>query len=191
MRSFFDASAGFRVTAEHGATNPEYVYEKYENNAHFGTDLANGKSGDSIYMGISGSVVLAAADANPGVKAGNGNWMVVEYGYMFENTFIGSGIYGEYVHMETAPNFSNNTYLDSNQIIGTVGNTGRSYGAHLHYSIYTLENYSYSQPTLQLILNNNTTKTVLSREANYFAGTYNGKIAKKVTYDIENFLNRL
>jgi murein DD-endopeptidase MepM/ murein hydrolase activator NlpD len=188
MRSFFDASAGFRVTAEHGATDPRYVYANYEKGAHFGTDFANGKSGDSIYLGISGKVIYTDVDDLSRHK--NGNWMAVEYGYMFENSFIGSGIYGEYMHMEAAPNFANNSFLNSNQIIGTVGNTGRSSGAHLHYTMYTLENYSYSQPTLQLLLNNNISNTVLSERALNFNGTHN-RVAKKITYNIENFLNGL
>jgi murein DD-endopeptidase MepM/ murein hydrolase activator NlpD len=184
MGGFFDASANFTVTGKHGSTTIKY--EKYENDAHFGTDLANGRSGDPIYLGIPGTVILTDKD-NLKIH-GNGNWMVVEYGYKFEGSFIGSGIYGEYMHMETKPNFSTNSYLNSNQIIGTVGNTGRSTGPHLHYSIYTLDTYSFSLPTLQIILNNKTSNTVVSKEAKSYAGT-NRNIAKKVTYDIENYLN--
>ena len=189
MRGFFDASANFKISAEHGKIDSKYVYEKYENNAHFGTDISNGKSGDPIYLGIGGKILYTGAEIEPG--KGNGNWMVAEYGYMFEKSFIGSGIYGEYMHMEAKPNFSNNTYLNSSQIIGTIGNTGNSYGAHLHYSVYTLNNYSYSLPSLQMLLNNNISKTVVSKEAASYVGTYNGRIAKKVTYDIENYLQRL
>jgi murein DD-endopeptidase MepM/ murein hydrolase activator NlpD len=189
-RHFFNNPERFRVTGKHGEMDPKYLYPNYENDAHFGTDLAaNGRSGDSIYMGISGKVIHTEAESAPDV--GNGNWMVVEYGYLFEGSFIGSGIYGEYMHMERRPNFNINSYLDSNQVIGTVGNTGHSDGAHLHYSIYTLENYYYSQTTLRLLLNNNISNTVSSRNAAVYTGTYNNRAARKVTYDIENYLRGL
>jgi murein DD-endopeptidase MepM/ murein hydrolase activator NlpD len=198
MRSFLDASAGFQVSSPHGWIDGkgEIKYTNYENDAHFGTDLANGRSGDPIYMGISGIVKHTGFD-DPSEHR-NGNWMIAEYGYMFEGLFIGSGIYGEYMHMENYPDFRNNSFLTSNQIIGTVGHTGRSVGNtpksegnHLHYTIYTLENYAFSQTTLQMLLNNNISKTVLSKKANTYTGTYNGRAARKITYDIENFLRGL
>jgi hypothetical protein len=189
MKSFLDASANFEVTGKHGAIDPKYVYKNYENDAHFGTDFANGKKGDSIYLGISGKVVLTAAEEKPG--EGNGNWMVAEYGYKFDGSFIGTGIFGEYMHMEKKPGFADGTYLNSNQKIGTVGNTGNSSGAHLHYSIYTLSEDPFSVASLNMILNNNITKTVNSKEAKYYGGTYGRYASVKVTYDIENFLNGL
>jgi murein DD-endopeptidase MepM/ murein hydrolase activator NlpD len=150
----------------------------------------NSRSGDNIYIGIPGIVVITAPEEAPG--KGNGNWMLVEYGYMFEGNFIGSGIFGEYMHMEHQPDFTVNSFLNSNQFIGTVGNTGKSFGAHLHYSIYTLQGdgYSFSDSILRLILNNSIANTVVSKDALYYRGT-NKNIAKKVTYDIENFLKGL
>jgi murein DD-endopeptidase MepM/ murein hydrolase activator NlpD len=189
MRNFFDASANMKVTGKHGATDPKFQYKNYENEAHFGTDFANGKKGDSIYLGISGKVVFTDKEEEPG--KGNGNWMVVEHGYKFDGSFIGTGIFGEYMHMEKQPEFKTGSYLESNQIIGTVGNTGHSSGAHLHYSIYTLRQDTFSVASLNMILNNKTTNTVTSKNAAYYQGTYGKYASKKVTYDIENFLNGL
>jgi murein DD-endopeptidase MepM/ murein hydrolase activator NlpD len=188
-RHFFDNPEEYNVTGKHDNRDPKYLYTNYENDAHFGTDFSNQRSGGSIYLGISGKVIKTDAESEPGV--GNGNWMAVEYGYMFGGSFISSGIYGEYMHMERWPNFIINSYLNSNQLIGTIGSTGNSDGAHLHYSIYTLDNYPFSQTTLRMLLNNNISQTVVSRNTGWYAGTYNGRIAKKVTYDIENFLRGL
>jgi len=202
MRHFLDNVGDdpgqFRVTGRHDERNPKYLYPNYENDAHFGTDIANGKSGDPIYMGIPGTVIWTEAEKEKQLNeetgklegVGNGNWMAVEYGYMFEGSFIGSGIYGEYMHMEKKPDLKDGLYLDSKQVIGTVGNTGRSDGPHLHYSIYTLENYAFSQTTLLMLFNNNISNTVVSREAKSFGGTYN-RTAKKITYNIENYLRGL
>jgi len=188
-RHFLDGTANFKVSQGHGVDDVKY--DNYP--AHFGTDWSNNKSGDQIYMGIPGSVMGAYPNTN-----GNGNWLAVEYGYMFENVFIGSGIYGEYMHMEKQPGFRIGAYLESSQVIGTVGNSGRSVtsdpvngGWHLHHTLYTLENYSYSQTTLQMLLNNNISNTVMSRTASTYNGTYNNRTARKVTYDIENYLRGL
>jgi len=186
MSPFLNASDKFEIIQKHGGNN--YYYSSYENGAHFGTDFRNRRTGDPIFMGISGSVVYTDKEVAPGV--GNGNWMVVEYGYMFEGSFIGSGIYGEYMHMVDKPEFSKNTYLKSMQILGTVGNTGFGDIPHLHYSIFTFNKYPYSQSLLNVILNNNTGNTVTSNYSGEFRGTYKGMPSKKVTYDIENYLNR-
>jgi hypothetical protein len=193
QRHFLDNPEEYRITGEHDERDPNFKYANYENDAHFGTDFANGKSGGSIFAGIPGMVRYIGQDAGDGT--GSGNWIVIEYGYMFEGNFIGSGVYGEYMHMENKPDFVLNTYLDSNQILGTLGNTGRSSGAHLHYSIYTLQNNTsqynaFSGTTLWTLLNGNITQTVKSRAAKYFVGTY-GNSATKVTYDIEYYLNYL
>jgi len=188
-RHFFNASDGFYVSGVHGTVYKGINYPNYEDNKHFGTDFSNGKSGGSIHLGIPGIVRYTASETGP--VPDNGNWMVVEYGYRFEGIFMGSGIYGEYAHMENEPNFRINTFLDSNRVIGTVGNTGYSTAAHLHYTMYTLENYTYSQASLRYLLNNNIENTVSSTNARAFIGTHNGIIARKITYNIENFLGRL
>jgi murein DD-endopeptidase MepM/ murein hydrolase activator NlpD len=187
---FLNNPEEYRIIAEHGEIDPNYKYTNYENDAHPGTDITNGKSGGSIFAGISGMVRYAGYGNDPG------NYVVMEYGYMFGGSFIGSGVYGEYMHMQNWPNFEINTYLNSNQILGTVGNTGRSDGAHLHYAIYTLQNNSapqynaFSSINLRMLLNNNMAQTVSSREAKYYVGTHSYP-ATKVTYNIEYYLNYL
>jgi murein DD-endopeptidase MepM/ murein hydrolase activator NlpD len=185
MRFFFDASAKMKVSQEHGSTKVEY--ENYKK--HFGTDFSNQKSGDSIYLGIAGKVVYTGEYKTKDDR--NGNWIVVEHGYEFDGSFIGSGVFGEYMHMKDKPDFEKGAYLDSNQIIGKVGNTGRSDGPHLHYSIYTLKEGTYTVAALNMILNNNTSKTVVSNTVSGYQGSYGKYTSLKTTYDIQNFLNGL
>jgi hypothetical protein len=188
MRFFFDASANMKVSGKHG-DNKEEKYENYEKDKHFGTDFSNQKSGASIYLGISGNVLYIGDEKDK--DNNNGNWLVVEHGYKFDGSFIGTGIYGEYMHMEKKPELILGSYLDVNQKIGTVGKTGRNSGPHLHYSIYTLEKNTYSASSLNMILNNNISQTVKSKEAKNYIGTNNNYKTIKVTYDIENFVNGL
>ena len=46
----------------------------------------------------------------------------------------GNGLASRYAHC-SALTVSSGTYVQKGQIIGYVGNTGQSYGAHLHFEI--------------------------------------------------------
>ena len=82
----------------------------------------------------------------------------------------------------------NLTNLNSNRIFGTVGNTGHSTGPHLHHTLYTLQGNYHSEAALRFILNNNIDNTVISNEERSYPGTFYSQ-TKKVTYDIQNFMN--
>jgi murein DD-endopeptidase MepM/ murein hydrolase activator NlpD len=188
QRHFLDNPEEYEITAGHGKVDPTFLYERYKYGAHPGTDISNRQSGGSIFAGIPGMVIFAGYGKDPG------NNVVMEYGYMFEGSFIGSGVYGEYMHMQNWPNVGTGVYLNSNQILGTVGSTGNSTGPHLHYAIYTAQhtspqNNSFSEITLRMLLNNNTTKTVPTIEPVWLHGQ--SRMATKVTYDIKNYLDNL
>lgn len=50
-----------------------------------------------------------------------------------------------YLHLREKPSFDIGDYITTGRIIGYMGNTGNSYGAHLHFSIKT--NGVYIDPT--------------------------------------------
>ena len=80
----------------------------------------------------------------------------MEYGFQFEGAFIGSGIYGEYLHMEEKPTVEK--FISSTTKLGTVGGSGvnglETFKPHLHYTIYTNNNY-YSETTAKMLMGNN------------------------------------
>lgn len=68
-----------------------------------------------------------------------GNNIIIEHGYMFENTFISAGFYSHYSHL-TGGNFNNlsvGQYINSNTLLDYRGNTGASTGSHVDYEIYS------------------------------------------------------
>jgi hypothetical protein len=146
--SFVDLSKGYYISNEFMAEyEGHYAFYNYK---HYGFDLGREGSaaGDSIFVGISGIV----SDVNWNY-ASNGNSLQIEYGYFFESNFVGSGIYGEYLHMQDTPAFSKGKYLREITKIGLIGGTP-DYVPHLHYDILT-KNGNYTQTTLAMLLGKN------------------------------------
>jgi murein DD-endopeptidase MepM/ murein hydrolase activator NlpD len=146
-KDILDPAKSYYITTlfKEKAKPPRYETFGY---LHYGLDLSRTPSseGDPIYAGISGKVT--SINRNPD---NNGQNLQMEYGYNFEGGFIGTGIYGEYLHMQKAgrPDFKLGQYISSDIKIGTIGNTGASTGAHLHYDIFSI-NSVCSDTTLSM-----------------------------------------
>lgn len=87
---------------------------------HQGIDLAPG-AGLPIPAAGSGVVALA------GVNGGFGNCVIIDHG---------NGLRTLYGHMQDTPSVSVGQTVAAGQIIGLVGNTGVSFGAHLHLEVH-------------------------------------------------------
>lgn len=125
---WFKAYLGARVSSWFG---PRTL--NGENGYHYGIDFANGRAGDPIPSPVSGKIQLARykpgehgateSDGSPGY----GNLVIVNdgkfrhyFGHLLKNTQI---------PVKTGQR------VDQGQTLGYVGDTGNSYGAHLHYEI--------------------------------------------------------
>ncbi len=87
---------------------------------HRGVDLA-APTGTPIYAAASGTVIIARM----GYNGGFGNYVVIQHG---------NGTKTLYAHMSklgTTPGAK----VSQGQVIGYVGNTGNSRGAHLHIEV--------------------------------------------------------
>ncbi len=89
----------------------------------------------------------------PVIAAANGRVVQVgKQGYLgnaIEITHEASGYKTLYAHLQGyAEGLKVNQEVVRGQIIGYVGNTGRSTGAHLHYGIYDIEKERWRNPTL-------------------------------------------
>ncbi|MFJ6533879.1 peptidoglycan DD-metalloendopeptidase family protein [Microbacterium sp. NPDC091662] len=88
---------------------------------HYGTDFANG-CGSPIYAANSGTVDYA------GPNSGYGNYIRIQHG---------GGIGTGYAHIRDGGILvRSGQRVDSGQLIAYAGNTGRSFGCHLHFEVY-------------------------------------------------------
>lgn len=87
---------------------------------HYGTDYATSK-GSNIYSPMSGTVTLNDFEGN-----GYGNWvrLLGDNGYTF--------IFG---HMNERSKLKVGQHINTGDLIGHVGSTGRSTGPHLHFEV--------------------------------------------------------
>ncbi|MFK0242640.1 M23 family metallopeptidase [Microbacterium sp. NPDC090281] len=88
---------------------------------HYGTDFANG-CGSPIYAANSGTVDYA------GGNGGYGNYIRIQHG---------GGIGTGYAHIRNGGILvRSGQRVNSGQVIAYAGNTGRSFGCHLHFEVY-------------------------------------------------------
>ena len=92
---------------------------------HRGLDIANDE-GTPVVSTNDGLVVLAEPDLYY-----TGGTVVIDHGY---------GVKSIYAHLATVDVKLNNT-VKRNEVIGTVGSTGRSTGPHLHWGIMVFDTY--------------------------------------------------
>ncbi|MGM7679330.1 M23 family metallopeptidase [Microbacterium sp. A94] len=94
---------------------------------HYGVDLANG-CGTPIFAAQSGTVDYA------GWNGGYGNYVRIQHG---------GGVGTGYAHINSFA-VSWGQWVNAGQIIAYAGNTGNSFGCHLHYEVYI--NGGYTNP---------------------------------------------
>ena len=112
---------------------PRADYTTY--NGHAGIDFPKG-SGTNIHVigaGTVAEVYSYSGNTYPGNSSEpvwRGNCIVVNHGVVG-----GDRIYSLYAHMLNAPSLNVGDKVTAGQVIGKIGNTGFSNGAHLHFEI--------------------------------------------------------
>ena len=109
---------------ETGVFGTRRFYNKKEGKAHNGLDIA-AKKGTTIVAPSSGSVLLT------GNYFYNGKFVFLDHGRGLKSIFI---------HMNKI-NVSQGQIIKKGEKIGEVGSTGKSTGAHLHWSLILNETY--------------------------------------------------
>ena len=102
-----------------------YVNKELSSSRHSGIDLA-ATSGTPVQAPNSGKVTLAA----PGLLS-TGNTIVIDHGM---------GLFTSYYHLNSM-NVTAGQSVSKGDVIGTVGSTGFSTGAHLHYAVSIFNTY--------------------------------------------------
>lgn len=95
---------------------------------HEGTDFAGGAASDGNNIPASGAgTVVTAATGHPGF----GNYVILSHGN--HGAF---DLYTLYAHMKFSPAVSGGASVSQGQTLGQVGNTGASFGSHLHFETH-------------------------------------------------------
>lgn len=95
-----------------------FGYRDFDGAFHKGLDLAAAE-GTPTYAAAAGTVIIA------GWSSSAGNWVVIDHG---------NGLVTKYMH-HSALAVSAGQTVTKGQQIGYVGNTGNSFGAHLHFQV--------------------------------------------------------
>ena len=85
---------------------------------------------------------------------------------MFENKFLPTGLYGEYLHLANESSLEINSIVSGDTVLGIMGNTGSSTNTHLHYSVYSLPNNKVSPSTLAFIFGEKIQETKMTNTTN-------------------------
>ncbi len=122
-----DTSQGRKyIISSHFGRRLSPITEKYEH--HAGIDLA--AAGGTPVIAAAHGVVRQMYTAKSGSRKGLGNYIVIRHNGSY------STVYG---HLNAKKPFADGLKVGSevkrNQVIGYVGNTGRSTGDHLHFEI--------------------------------------------------------
>lgn len=101
-----------------GYVSSPFGYRDFDSSFHKGLDLA-APEGTPTYAAGDGVVLIA------GWSDSAGNWIVIDHG---------NGFVAKYMH-HSALAVSAGQSVSKGQLIGYVGNTGNSFGAHLHFQL--------------------------------------------------------
>lgn len=115
-------SGQFTHPCPSGSISSGFGYRTFDNSFHKGVDFA-ASEGTPYYAAESGTVIYATYDG--GYNGGAGNWIVISHG---------NGLVTKYMH-SSAVYVSVGDQVSKGQNIGAVGNTGNSFGAHLHFQV--------------------------------------------------------
>lgn len=124
------SGTGFMIPLATGYVSCEFMC--YPN--HTGIDLANyGDTSTPVYAAQAGIVIRA------GWHSAYGNHVMITH------NVNGQVLTTVYAHMHSAPYVSVGQQVSRGTQLGTMGNTGNSFGAHLHFEVYEgYYNYPYA-----------------------------------------------
>lgn len=125
-------SSGFARPTAHGYISNEYgASEFYGTGMHSGIDIANSE-GTPIFPSADGIVLYSGWTSD-----GGGNSVVLLH------LIDGANYVTRYAHMSSL-NVETGASVTTSQSIGAIGNTGNSFGAHLHFEIEQGSSYVWN-----------------------------------------------
>jgi len=125
---------GYKINGDNG-------FHSKSRPTHGGIDY-NGSTGDFIVIKKPGTIIKTSTTCSVGdKKCGGGCGNYVKIKHEDGNTTM-------YCHISNV-NVKKNSKVDVGDVIGTIGNTGRSQGPHLHYQFWNGSKLSNGKSTAQ------------------------------------------
>ena len=123
----------FKITGYYVGVSSEEGSSTLQYDGHPGYDYPV-KTGTPVYAAASGPVT---ADTDPNGNTDAGKYVRIQH-------IVGSEIYQtQYLHLSEVLVSENDTVTKGKTIIGKSGNTGKSFGAHLHFEVKKLVDGNY------------------------------------------------
>lgn len=105
------------------------VTQDYKAGVHNGIDIVRQGYQLDYIVAHSDGKIIKAQDGLGNMKGTNsyGNYVKIDHG---------NGYCTLYAHMQKGISVKNGQYVKKGQVLGYMGNTGNSYGAHLHFEVW-------------------------------------------------------
>ena len=105
------------------------VTQDYKAGVHNGIDIVRQGYQLDYIVAHSDGKIIQAQDGLGNMKGTNsyGNYVKIDHG---------NGYCTLYAHMQKGISVRNGQYVKKGQVLGYMGNTGNSYGAHLHFEVW-------------------------------------------------------
>lgn len=112
-------SGTFTHPCPSGHVSSGFGYRDFDSSHHNGVDFGTSGAYVPTYAAAAGRVMIA------GWSNSAGNWVVIDHG---------NGLVTKYMH-HSSLSVSAGQYVEKGQQIGVTGNTGNSFGVHLHFQV--------------------------------------------------------
>lgn len=112
------------------------ITQPYKAGEHRGVDIGwvSNEEENKIYANCKGTVIYTEDGlGNMEGSSGWGNYVLIKHG---------NGMCTRYAHLQKKLPVKKGQVVDENTVIGIMGNSGRSYGRHLHFEVQTGESAS-------------------------------------------------
>ncbi len=167
-------------------TKDNVITQKYKKGMHDGIDIVgSGRTLDYVVAHSDGVIANVRSDYNKTDKTGNsyGNYVLIKHS---------NGMYTLYAHLKyNSITVKVGQKVERGQIIGYMGNTGHSIGAHLHFEVRD-KNNNKIDPTNYInsnLFDSNSKDNIVLEWQKVMNKTYNCGIAEDNSYGPDSKAN--
>lgn len=117
--------------------NKDYKITNNYGNGHVGIDIVGTTSGNSYITSHSDGIIYKVVDGKNNDKSASGTSSYGNYVQIKHS----DGYYTLYAHLKKGLKLKKGDNIKQGDIVGIMGNSGNSYGTHLHFEVRNKNNY--------------------------------------------------